>query len=352
MHLFICSSSLTFICTPPLFLYIHVLHSLFQIMPTNPGCYIVILYNIYMCIVQVCGGRTPRLEPPHSRTAVTLLLYVLVFIGTRAPHDIYELMKMLGNEFGNKGDPMRGMPPMWRSPETQLALNCIMYLPCVLHPLILILVNPDYRQGFKNVWRNLYCNKDARTLEAEGAAGGDADSKRGGRYPPPQPIIKQKPAGRGFRKPAYGEQLIAEVQPMIMPAQQRPLLNQMNQKFVMSSQQGGSAAAYLGSGAPYIPMYPVSAHHEPLMNSSFEIAAESSPNVELPAKFQYGQFNYIDTAREEPKIAYTPTNTPPKTPQMPHFDYKPFKQPNYIEGTWIMPGDQEAYTGNHGKFRL
>ena len=43
-------------------------------MPTNPGCYIVILYNIYMCIVQVCGGRTPRLEPPHSRTAVTLLL--------------------------------------------------------------------------------------------------------------------------------------------------------------------------------------------------------------------------------------------------------------------------------------
>ena len=88
------------------------------------------------------------------------------------------------------------------------------------------------------------------------------------------------------------------------------------------------------------------------MNSSFEIAAESSPNVELPAKFQYGQFNYIDTAREEPKIAYTPTNTPPKTPQMPHFDYKPFKQPNYIEGTWIMPGDQEAYTGNHGKFRL
>lgn len=94
-------------------------------------------------------------------------------------------------------------------------------------------------------------------------------------------------------------------------------------------------------------MYPVSAQHEPLMNSSFEMAgAEPSPSgVELPAKFKYGQFNYIDTAREEPKIAYTPTNTPPKTPQMPHFDYMPFKQPNYIDGTWIMPGDQEPYTG-------
>jgi hypothetical protein len=116
----------------------------------------------------------------------------------------------------------------------------------------------------------------------------------------------------------------------------------MNQKLTVSN-QGGSA--YLGSGAPYIPMYPMSAQHEPLMNNSFEIAAEPSPNMELPAKFQYGQFNYIDTAREEPKIAYTPTNTPPKTPQMPHFDYKPFKQPNYIDGTWIMPGEQEAYTG-------
>jgi len=218
-----------------------------------------------------------------------------------------------------------------------------MYLPCILHPLILIIVNPDYRQGFKNAWRNLSCNKDARTLEAEAAAGGrDTDSKRGGnRYPQAPPIIRQKPAMRGFRKEAYGDQLIAEVQPMIMPAQQRPLLNQMTQKIGVGGSQGG----YLGAGAPYIPMHPISAHHEPLMNSSFEMAAAEPSPIELPAKFQYGQFNYIDTAREEPKIAYTPTNTPPKTPQMPHFDYMPFKQPNYIEGTWIMPGEQEAYTG-------
>merc|ERR1712107_210519 len=41
----------------------------------------------------------------------------------------------------------------------------------------------------------------------------------------------------------------------------------------------------------------------------------------------------------------TPTNTPPKTPQIPRYDNKPFKQPNYVEGTWEFPIDQEAYTG-------
>ena len=47
----------------------------------------------------------------------------------------------------------------------------------------------------------------------------------------------------------------------------------------------------------------------------------------------------------EPKIAYTPTNTPPKTPQIPRYDLKPFKQPNYVDGTWEFPLEQEAYTG-------
>ena len=72
----------------------------------------------------------------------------------------------------------------------------------------------------------------------------------------------------------------------------------------------------------------------------------------LPATFEYGDFKYIDTARVEPKVAYTPTNTPPKTPQTPHFDLKPFKQPNYIDGVWIMPGDQEPYTGQFDSDRL
>ena len=63
------------------------------------------------------------------------------------------------------------------------------------------------------------------------------------------------------------------------------------------------------------------------------------------SRFTSGNFQYIDTARVPPKIAYTPTNTPPKTPQIPHFEVKPFKQPNYIEGVWNYPDNQEPYTG-------
>ena len=67
--------------------------------------------------------------------------------------------------------------------------------------------------------------------------------------------------------------------------------------------------------------------------------------LRFPAHFEYGKFHYIDSGRVEPRIAYTPTNTPPKTPQIPRYDNKPFKQPNYVDGTWEFPLDQEAFTG-------
>ena len=65
----------------------------------------------------------------------------------------------------------------------------------------------------------------------------------------------------------------------------------------------------------------------------------------FPAQFEYGKFMYVDSGRVEPRIAYTPTNTPPKTPQIPRYENKPFKQPNYVDGTWEFPLDQEAFTG-------
>ena len=61
------------------------------------------------------------------------------------------------------------------------------------------------------------------------------------------------------------------------------------------------------------------------------------PFFRFPAHFEYGKFHYIDSGRVEPRIAYTPTNTPPKTPQIPRYDNKPFKQPNYVDGTWEFP---------------
>ena len=52
---------------------------------------------------------------------------------------------------------------------------------------------------------------------------------------------------------------------------------------------------------------------------------------QLPAVFEYNDFKYIDTARVEPRIAYSPEKTPPKTPETPHFGRNPFPKA-YEEG--------------------
>jgi len=85
---------------------------------------------------------------------------------------------------------------------------------------------------------------------------------------------------------------------------------------------------------------------QPNFDNSFDLeSSDRDPTHQFPAQFEYGNFKYIDSARVEPKIAYTPTNTPPKTPQIPRYDLKPFKQPNYVDGTWEFPLEQEPYTG-------
>ena len=295
----------------------------------------------------MCGARNPKLRPPHSRITWSILLYILLFIGLRAPNDLLQLSKMLGSQYGNKANYNRGDYGQ-QNREAQTMVKCLVYLPCLLHPIILIILNPDYRQGLRNVWKKLYCNQDqsARTQ-------GPQNHHRQGdqvRYSAPKPIIRTGKRG--------GNQLIAEVQPMIVPA--KPILGQMSRKVQQpgfyGQQQGhrgsmqgynkGPQPGYYGGaqpGTPYIPMEMMTVRDPLLGNSSFD--TEQSPAAPLPAEFEYGKFKYVDTARVEPKIAYTPTNTPPKTPQMPHFDKAPFKQPNYIDGTWILPEDQEAYRG-------
>ena len=73
-----------------------------------------------------------------------------------------------------------------------------------------------------------------------------------------------------------------------------------------------------------------------LLFSSFERASPA-----LPAVFEYNGLKYIDTARVEPKVAYSPQKTPPKTPETPHFSHTPFINPgNNTDGTqvWPQPG--------------
>ena len=86
-------------------------------------------------------------------------------------------------------------------------------------------------------------------------------------------------------------------QPFMMPGQPIPMMQQ--QPFGMMSQPG---------------------------DLSFD---RLSP--QLPAVFEYNDFKYIDTARVEPRIAYSPEKTPPKTPETPHFGRNPFPKA-YEEG--------------------
>jgi hypothetical protein len=57
---------------------------------------------------------------------------------------------------------------------------------------------------------------------------------------------------------------------------------------------------------------------------------------QLPPVFEYNSFKYIDTARVEPRIAYSPEKTPPKTPETPHFGRNPFPKP-YEDSGLVNP---------------
>ena len=79
---------------------------------------------------------------------------------------------------------------------------------------------------------------------------------------------------------------------------------------------------------------------EPYLNNSFE---RTTP--QLPPEFEYNGLRYIDTARAEPKIAYSPEKTPPAM-RTPHFAHTPFVPPG-TEGqgmvinpnpVWPQPG--------------
>merc|ERR1712013_90982 len=107
------------------------------------------------------------------------------------------------------------------------------------------------------MWRNLYCNKNQA----------QRDIQKQQKYRNPPPIIRQNPRGgsRGHRKPGK-DALVAEVQPMIIPSQQQPMMNQMQQK--MGNPYIGGGQSYIQSNArtPYIPMQQLSPQQEPLLD--------------------------------------------------------------------------------------
>ena len=122
---------------------------------------ILLVFPFIALAMQFFRCREPRLDPPHNRTALTAVLLAVVFIGTMSPLQIYEMMKLFHQSAaGLKVNQAWGTPYAAWTFNTDIILNAMVYVSCVLHPLIYFLVNPEYRAGLKVVWRDLYCNKD------------------------------------------------------------------------------------------------------------------------------------------------------------------------------------------------
>merc|ERR1719436_575746 len=134
-----------------------------------------------------------------------MILFVVLFIASRSPHDIYELMRMYGNKYGNRANMQRHLPG-GPSIETQMVLDCMVYIPMLLHPVLFILLQPEYRQGLRDIMRS--CGSGS-TSPRESPYG------TGKKLPAPAPIIK--PGGNRFRRQNNNGQLGVEHQPMIVP---------------------------------------------------------------------------------------------------------------------------------------
>ena len=123
---------------------------------------IVLSFPFIALSMQVFGCREPRLDRPHSRTALTGILLFVFYGVTLGPFQVYEAMKL----FQTFAGPMRSQSQTWGTPyapwtvNTDVLLNAMIYVACVIHPIIYFAVNPEYRSGLVVAWKNLYCNKD------------------------------------------------------------------------------------------------------------------------------------------------------------------------------------------------
>ena len=260
---------------------------------------LILLFPVVALAMQLLGSREPRLQPPHSRTGWTVVLLFFVFIGTRGPAEIYMLMKLFqGSPVGFRQDYRWNSAYATGAFETDVTINCLIYVAILIHPFIYFGLNPDYRTGVRQAWRNLACNKDPATRARE------EEERR-------QRKVRQYPAGaKRNRVPTQirrgQEQLLQQPQPQIMgagqagvqyypyPQQMQGMTPQQQMQFAQQQQQ-------------LIP-------NQQFLDTSFE---RLSP--QLPPVFEFEGLKYIDTARVEPRIGYSPEKTPQKTPEIPRY---------------------------------
>ena len=89
---------------------------------------------------QLCGACSPPGLPSQQdrSEALIMILFTLLFLPSRAPNDIYELMKMFSVEYGVRADTMHG-GMLYMSLDTQMLLDALVFVPILLHPIIFIL---------------------------------------------------------------------------------------------------------------------------------------------------------------------------------------------------------------------
>ena len=128
----------------------------------------------------------------------------------------------------------------------------------------------------------------------------------------------------------HGEPLINQPQPQIMPA---GLPHGHHYPYPQGYQQSGTLQPLLQPPTQHQMMFP----DQHFIDTSFESALTGRDTVspQLPPVFEFDGLKYIDTARVEPKMGYSPQKTPTKTPDTPHFDKKPFASP--LDGMMINP---------------
>ncbi len=96
----------------------------------------------------------------YCRNAWTATVLTIVFVASQAPFQVYELMKLFHqSSIGFKVNPTWGTPYANWTFETDIILNCLVYVACALHPIIYFALNPEYRTGLVNVWRTMACNQ-------------------------------------------------------------------------------------------------------------------------------------------------------------------------------------------------
>jgi len=263
---------------------------------------LLIVFPFVALSLQLSGGREPRLDPPHSRTAATALALCVIFACTRAPSEIFAVMQLSHTA----GAGYQGTTLVARDRNAQIVISAIVYLAPVVDPILYFLLNPDYRRGLVNAWRQMYCNLDPAERERKEA---ERRARLQQRQQQRRPYIV---AGRN-RAPAgqrQGQQpLLTTPQPIIIGGAQP---QQFYQPYGQQPLAGYPQQMQMQQLQP----------DQHFLDTSFE---RMSPA--LPPVFEYDGLKYIDTARVEPRIGYSPEKTPPKTPDTPRYQQKPFVVP-------------------------